>query len=75
MEDWQRQRQPNGLDPYDWDAFRTHAISSYGLDPGIVPLPTFLEYEPDDTEREQLTDQKEEEIDTLAAGLEKSASE
>ena len=51
-------------------------INDYERDPGIVPLPTFLDFTPDDTERQQLlTDQEEEEIDTLAAGLEKSASE
>ena len=75
MEDWQQERQPKGLDPYDWEAFRVYAISSYGVDPGIVPLPTFLQYAADDTERQQLTDQDSEEIETAAAGLEKSASE
>jgi hypothetical protein len=75
MEDWQQQRQPEGLDPYDWEAFRMYAISSYGRDPGIVPLTGFLEYEADDTERQQQIDKDSEETETLAAGLEKSASE
>lgn len=76
MEEWQQRRRPAGLDPYDWGAFRRYMINDYGRDPGIAPLPTFLEYEEDATESGQMTtDQKVEETETLAAGLEKTASE